>query len=108
MIGEEIIKFISEPDKMTQPEQVNEVISYLNGLVTDLEEKEFEDRLKVNSVWNELRKTIKTNTETDRAILNTPEYFEHEKTKRSIAKFKRERSALNHRYELLAGKIKHY
>ena len=94
MIEEKILEFIAEPYKLTEPEQANEVVGYLNGLLTDLEEKEFEDRLKVDDVWSEARKIYTTNAEADRHIKFTDEYAEHEKTKRTIAKFKRNRDTL--------------
>lgn len=122
MLESEIIKFIAEPDKISEPEQSNQVIAYLNGLITDLESEEFEDELKVNQKWNELRYGIakvllggdtallerrgfETNAQTDRQIKLEPEYAEWKKTQRTLAKLKRNRQTLQGRMRFLENKL---
>ena len=100
-----VLDYIAHPEKLQDPEQTNEVISHLNAILDDLEQAEFDAELKVNLEWNRLRQKIDTtNAECDRAIKMSSEYAEYEKIKRTIAKFRRNRSTLKAKYDSLAYK----
>lgn len=107
MQEEEIIKALKEPEKLVEPQQINYVISYLSGLITDLEEKEWEQKLLSSGRWNEIRKRQTSDSRTDKEWEATREYSDMQETKRRVSKFKRMRQDLKDRLNILTN-IKHY
>ena len=56
---EEAIKRATEPDKLTDEEEISEIVLWLNGLITDLQSDEWEKQLIANQHKVKLLKEIK-------------------------------------------------
>lgn len=98
---------MANPEKLIDASQVNLLSSYIGGFISDCEETLNEENYQVSVKWAELRQTLKTNSEADRAIELTDLYRQREKTKLRISQLKRFRGDLRSRFEVLAS-IKRY
>jgi len=98
----QIIKLMTEPEKLVDPQQVNLLSSWIGEFISHYEEELNEQNYQVSALWGELRKELKHNTEADRAIETTKQYRDREKTKLTLAKLRRYRGDLRGRFEVLS------
>lgn len=98
---ENITELMKSPEKLIDPRIINNLCGYLSGFITDLEEQLNEENYMVSIEWQAIRKTVKHNTEADRAIEMTDIHRQREKTKLTMAKLRRFRSDLKDRFEVL-------
>ncbi len=104
---DEIIKRLSEPEKLNSPEEINMLQSYLNGHISDLENTEWERQLVASNKLAELNIELSAaKAEVHWKVSN--EYRLWIGISRTVKKLKRYRSDLKDRFNLLIGQPKRY
>lgn len=99
---DEVIKKLSEPEKLIDPREINTLQSYLNGYITELEEEEWERQLVASNRLAELNIELSAaKAEVQWKVSN--EYRSWKGTERTVKKLKRYRSDLKDRFKLLTG-----
>lgn len=100
---EQIIKRLSEPEKLVSPEEINILQSYLNGYITDLEDDAWERQLVASNKLAELSITLSA-AKADIQWKVSNEYRLWQGVERTVKKLKRYRSDLKDRFAILLGK----
>lgn len=94
---------MAEPEKLIDPRLINELSTYLNGFITELEEDINEQNYIVSLKWADLRKQLKSNVEADRQLELTDEYRAREKQKILSGRLRRFRQDLKDRFRVLTN-----
>ena len=109
-MDEKIIKeLIADQSRIIEPQQANDIISHLSGVITDLELAIDDQTYKVDEQWNKLyEKNEENKAKTDRLIAVDPVTMELKKIKRKINKNRRDRADVQRKYEVICGIKRRY
>lgn len=99
---EQIIKRLSEPEKLVSPEEINILQSYLNGYITDLEEEAWERQLVASNKLAELSETLSA-AKADIQWKVSNEWRLWQGVEKTVKKLKRYRSDLKDRFAVLTN-----
>lgn len=100
MDEKQIFDYALNPEKLISPQDCNQVIAFLNGRITDLEETEYEQQLVADAKLNHL---VNENSAAKALIMwkITDEYKKLKLTQKSLRQMRRYRDTLRGRFDVL-------
>jgi hypothetical protein len=106
MTLEQILEKMAEPEKLANPQEINTIVSYINGFITDLELARDEADIAYSLKWDEVRANGEdgkklTNRETDVKMMRDGTYLRLQQTKRTLSELKRYRGTLNRKLDII-------
>ncbi len=115
----EILERLKEPEKLIDPQQINTIVSYLSGFISDSELELDEAKIAYSFKWESVKylglfpvkgaALVKplTDKETEIKMMRDPVYEHLNKTKRKLGELKRYRSDLRDKLNIIMN-IKRY
>lgn len=100
----EIYDKMKSPEKLIDPNEINNLVSYLGGFITDLEMELDELKIKFSFAWEKEKYATEkplTDKQTEIKMMRDPIYIQLNQTKRKLGELKRYRSDLKSKLDII-------